>query len=975
MFEPTPKPRLFGMAPGIDFPNALVDGILARFDGKPPHALAAVVLYVNTSRMQRRIRRLFTERGALLLPKVKLVTDLARAPGLDIPSAVDGLGRRLELAQLVRALIETQPALAPQETAFDLADSLATLLEEMQGEHVTLDQINALDVQNHSAHWERSQKFISLVHRYFDADAALDTEGRQRAVVEALAACWENSPPNHPIIVAGSTGSRGTTRAFMRAVAKLPQGALVLPGFDMAMPKHIWRTLHDDKTEAEDHPQFRYFNLMRELDLTPADITDWGNDLPAPRAARNAMVSLALRPAPVTDAWLEEGPGLINLLGATRDLTLVQAPNPRVETLTIALRLRQAIEDGTTAALITPDQTLARQVSAALEAWHVVPNDSAGARLDLSPPGRLLRQTAQMIGQEVSPDRLIALLKHPLVCAGDRLAHLRHARQLEMDVLRGGPPTVSRAETLHWAQNAEPDQPGTLAWHDWLWTILEPLPALGSTALTQMIEAHQLATEQLSQGPGDGTLLLWLRETGKKTADTMAKLYAASDIAGPYTPTEYRDLLDAILRREEVREPFFTHPNIMIWGTLEARVQGADLVILAGLNDGTWPASPDVDAWLNRDMRRKAGLRLPESRIGLSAHDFQQAIAASEVVMTRAVRNAEAETVPSRWLNRIENLMCGLDGEGPAAFKAMTERGKTLIAQAYSYDTPRLNLDKAPRPAPQPPVAIRPKVLHVTGIETLIRDPYAIYAKHILKLCPLKPLHASADAALRGTIVHKVLQAYIAEHKAALPPDPADALLRTAQRIFEREVAWPDIRTFWLAKLSRAVPWFVETERTRRNVAAPDIFEADGLRAMPQLGFTLKGRADRIDRDPQGGLVIYDYKSGSLPTADQQKHFNKQLPLLATLAYDGTQHAPVSQVGYIGLGATPEQITQSLTPNEIDEIWSQIEGLIGDYMQIDQGYAARRAVHENRWDQDYDTLARYGEWDFTDKVAKIRVGS
>lgn len=974
MFDPSQTPRVFGMEPGIDFAAALVDGILARNADKPPHAMARIEIYVNTSRMQRRIRQLFAEHGALLLPRVKLVTDLARDPQFDIPAAIDGLGRRLELAQLVRALIDKEPDLAPKDSAFDLADSLATLLEEMQGEHVGIAQIDNLDVAEHSAHWARSQKFISLVHRYLDAGAALDVEGRQRAVVEALAQLWKTTPPDHPIIVAGSTGSRGTTRAFMRAVAHLPQGALILPGFDHVMPAPIWPTLCDEDTEAEDHPQYRYYNLMQELDLSPTDIHAWGPHLPADQAHRNAMVSLALRPAPVTDAWLEEGPKLQRLAPATAALTLVEAPTPRIETLTIALRLRKAIADGTKAALITPDQTLARQVSAALEAWQVVPNDSAGSRLDLSPPGRLLRQTAQILGQPIAPDRLLALLKHPLICGADRRAHLRRTRQLEMDKLRGGPPALTRDHTQLWAENLDAEDPGTLQWHDWLWSCLEQLSAQETASLQDLVTLHQDVTARLTQDPGAGETQLWLRAAGEKAQELVQNLLSASDIAGDYRSAEYRDLLDAVLRREEVREPYFTHPDIMIWGTLEARVQGADLVILAGLNDGTWPAAPDPDAWLNRDMRRKAGLRLPEGRIGLSAHDFQQAIAAKEVMLTRSVRNAEAETVPSRWLNRIENLMTGLGGEGKAAFKAMQNRGREYIRQAQSYDTPRLGLAKAPRPAPQPPVAARPKELHVTGIETLIRDPYAIYAEHVLGLRPLKPLHAAADAALRGTVIHKVLQAYIGEHKTRLPSNAEDALMRTATRVFEREVAWPATRAFWMAKLARAVSWFVETEKDRRLTATPDALEADGKRALTALNFTLKGRADRIDADDLGGLVIYDYKSGSLPTKDQQDHFNKQLPLLATLTYEGFPYAPVRQVGYIGLGASPEQRTQRLDAVEIDEFWQNFEELITKYMDPDKGYTARRAVHENRWDQDYDTLARYGEWDFTDTPVKIRVG-
>ncbi|MDA8746606.1 double-strand break repair protein AddB [Litoreibacter sp.] len=976
MFDPTPTARVFGMPIGVDFPQALVDGILARLQTRPPEALARVQLYVNTSRMQRRVRRLFAAKGALLLPQIRLITELSTALNtgqqLDIPPAVDGLGRRLDLARLVRALIERDPELAAEETAFDLADSLATLLDEMQDEAVPVSTVSGLDVSHHSGHWARSQRFIELVHPYLAAGAELDTQGRMRAIATALDQIWQVKPPSHPIIIAGSTGSRGTTRAFMKTVARLPQGAVILPGVDFDMPAEVWEKL------GEDHPQFRGHKLMRELDLQRTDLGIWNTELQPQCGDRNKLVSLALRPAPVTDAWLDEGPILANLTAATQDLTLVEAPTPRIETLAIALRLRKAAEDGISAALITPDQTLARRVTAALSAWHIIPNDSAGTRLDLSPPGRLLRQTAAFIGEPVAPAKLLALLKHPLVWAENRTAHLSKTRHLEMKILRGGPPALTRSHTQTWADNREADDPGTLEWHDWLWSILDPLSAVRSEDLTQLADLHILQSERLTQGPDGTPPHLWLKSAGEKAQITMQNLQSASGVAGRYTPSEYRDLLDVLLAREEVRDPFFSHPDIMIWGTLEARVQGAQLVILAGLNDGTWPKMPPPDPWLNRDMRMKAGLPVPEERIGLSAHDFQQAIAADQVWITRSVRDAEAETVQSRWLNRIQNLMSGLPGEGPDAFGAMQARGQDWVKQAQAYDAPRLDLAKATRPAPQPPIDVRPKDLWVTHIETLIRDPYAIYARHILKLRPVKPLRAQADAALRGDVIHKILHAFTAQYKTALPEHAETVLLEKAQDFFNRHVAWPATRTFWMAKLARAVPWFVQTENARRALATPDAFEADGKRALSSVTFTLHGRADRVDRDPQGALVLYDYKTGQLPTKKVQDHFNKQLPLLAAIGaangYEGFPSEAVKEVAYIGLGATPAQMTNSFDHGQLDKIWTEFEALIAEYMDPEKGYTARRAVYESRWDQDYDVLSRFGEWDRTDDAAPTRVG-
>jgi ATP-dependent helicase/nuclease subunit B len=51
----------------------------------------------------------------------------------------------------------------------------------------------------------------------------------------------------------------------------------------------------------------------------------------------------------------------------------------------------------------------------------------------------------------------------------------------------------------------------------------------------------------------------------------------------------------------------------------------------------------------------------------------------------------------------------------------------------------------------RPPVESRPRSLSVTEIETWLRDPYAIYAKHVLGLRPLDPLDAPIGPLERGT--------------------------------------------------------------------------------------------------------------------------------------------------------------------------------------------------------------------------------
>jgi len=979
MFDPAKAPRIFGLPPGVDFPQALVDGLRSRLSGAAPEQMARVQLIVNTRRMARRIQQLFDEGPASLLPRINLVTDLGEDWTMgQIPPAVPPLRRRLELTRLVAGLLEAQPDdIAPRSALFDLADSLANLMDEMQGEGVSPDAIARLDISDQSGHWERIKGFLGIVRHYFDhATTTPDLEARQRLVIERLVRGWGEQPPEHPIILAGSTGSRGATQLLMKAVAMLPQGAVVLPGFDADMPKPVWNAL-DDKLRSEDHPQYRFHDLLRQLDLTNEDVMPW-SDTRVANAARNKVISLALRPAPVTDGWLRDGPALGDLRPPLKDVTLLEAPSARSEALCIAMRLRQAAEDGQTAALITPDRTLTRQVTAALDRWGILPDDSAGQPLHLSPPGRFLRHVAELFTTEPTAGTLLTLLKHPLTHSGGaRNDHLRLTRELELHLRRHGPPFPKPEDITAWAtgQNDKMAQ----RWANWLATHLcTPHPA-GELPLHERVSAHLQLAEKIAQGCTDEHQSeLWKEAAGREAAKATTTLTEEAPYGAALLARDYASLFHSVLRRYEVRNPDTPHPNILIWGTLEARVQGADLVILAGLNEGVWPGTPDPDPWLNRALRHQVGLLLPERRIGLSAHDFQQAIAAPDVWLTRSIRSDDAETVASRWVNRLTNLLGGLpDQNGPEVLSEMRARGAHWLGLAQALEAPD-QIAPAPRPAPRPPVTARPSKLSVTEIKRLIRDPYAIYAKHILRLRPLDPLMQAPDALLRGIVLHDVLEGFVRDTVTNPERCSREALLEKAVSVLAEKVPWAETRATWLARLDRIADWFVDGERARRSGATPVAFEARGEASLPALGFTLTATADRIDRGHDGHLRIYDYKTGTPPSRDEQTYFDKQLLLEAAIAersgFGELGPLTVLNAMFIGLASGGKEVLAPLEDEPPEKVWQAFEALITAYATRDAGYTARRAMHSKRDQGDYDQLARFGEWDITDDPDKREVG-
>ncbi|KNG93659.1 double-strand break repair protein AddB [Pseudaestuariivita atlantica] len=955
---------LFTLPPGVDFAAELMRGLVERHPD--PIELARVRVIVNTRRMERRLTTLFTAGPALLLPRIEVVTAMSLPPGHPpIPPATSGLRRRLDIIELVARLIEADPTLAPRASLYDLADSLIALMDEMQGEGVTADTVAKLDVTDQSGHWARAQRFFGIVAHYLGAATGVDAETRQVRVTDAWLAHWQDHPPVTPVYIAGSTGSRGTTHRLMLAAAQLSGCGLILPGFDHDLPPEGWARLNDPLS-GEDHPQFRYARLLRALDLNAGDTQPWTDAAPSD-PLRNRLVSLALRPAPVTDQWRRDGPALGDLGNALDNVTLLEASSPREEAQAIALRLRQAAEDGRAAALITPDRMLTRRVAAALDRWGIVPDDSAGTPLHLSPPGRLLRHLAALPTQPVTVETLLTVMKHPLThSGGDRGAHQRLTRDLELHLRdkEVAYPDPARIRAFAASKDAA-------AWGEWACDVL-----FGTDADTRPVEAQTRTlierAERAAAGPDGDPAELWAGAAGRQAREMLDDLEAeagADDAPTiPMAPRDFANLVHSLLSRGEVRDRDAPHPHVLIWGTLEARVQGAEVVILGGLNDGTWPQAPRPDPWLNRVLRNRAGLLLPDRQVGLSAHDFQIAVAAPEVWLSRSLKSDDAETVPSRWINRLGNLLTGLDAQGgDAAWKAARARGETWLRQAEMLDAVDPGTP-APRPSPAPPRDVRPRSLNVTDIARLRRDPYAIYARDILRLRPLNPVVRVPDPRLRGILMHRALERFV--KGGVITPE---ALSAAGEVAFAEGAPWASTRAAWQARLDRIAPAFVTAELGRQALAHPVAFEAKARTTIKGVGVELKGRADRIDLTEDGQAFLYDYKTGAPPTPPKQLAFDRQLLIEAAMltfgAFDAVAATTVIRATYLGLGTDVPEVDAPLGDGDkqetVEEVWAKLATFLEQVLDPGHGFTSRRAVFETRFEGDYDHLARFGEWDHT----------
>jgi ATP-dependent helicase/nuclease subunit B len=917
---------------GIDrrFADELARGVLAEHAGDPL-ALADVLILVPTRRSVRALRDAFLRAAGgkpTLLPRLAPLGDLDEsewqvaagdACALALPPAIEPAEREALLAHLVAAFIDDQghPIAQSAAQALKLARELGRLLDELAIEGVSFSQLEGLVEGNFASHWQRTLKFLAIVGEAWPKVLAergqIDAIERRTQAIRAQAARWRDQPPATPVIAAGSTGSQPATRELLAAIALLPQGAVVLPGLDRDMDDASWREL------GQSHPQFGLRELLSALSCQRGDVADWPG---GGGSARPLLISELMRPAETSEAWSR--PPVSSLEHVTR----ADCTTPHQEALVIALALRESLKDeGRTAALITPDRALARRVAAELRRWNIDIDDSAGAPLADTPPATLLRALIAAVDDGFAPVALLGLLKHPLcTLGGDRAAVLDATRRLDRKCLRGLKPTSGMAAIhaqVEAARFGDPaDRRAVQNLIDRLEAATTDLAGLmeSGAAPDALLDATILAAERIAS-----TEVLWAGDAGEALADALARLRAAWTGKAAIAGGEWPALFTAMLEPEIIRPTFGRHPRLAIWGPLEARLQRADLLVLGGLNEGTWPPAVETGPWINRPMRTALGLPQPERRIGLSAHDFAAALGAERVLLTRAEREGGAPTVPSRWLARLDALF-GYEPGSAAPPPEYVQRGRrSYLAWADALDRPE-SYRPWPRPEPRPPLEARPTRLSVSSIEQWRRDPYGVYARLILGLEALDPLEAELGAADRGSALHDALDEFLRAHPSGLLPAEAIAEF---EELGEKHLAAlliaPAERAFWWPRFQRLARWFVGTENARRAAGTRLLAsETNGAIIVGPASRPLRieARADRIDEIEPGGWEIIDYKTGRVPSPKELDGlFAPQLLLEAAMAeqggFDGIKgkaravHLSYWQANGLGNGGEVEEIKGS----------------------------------------------------------------
>ncbi len=1019
----------------------LIPGFVARGN---PELLATATLYLPTRRAGRMAREVFLDvlnTDAAVLPRIVTLGDIDEddvafadsdiRDSFDIPPALGDLHRRLALAQLVGAwskqLRPDSPLDAPlvvggPASTLGLATDLARLMDDMATRGVDWAALDGIVPDTLDKYWQLSLDFLKIAREVWPAHlkeiGCIEPATRRDRLIAAEAARLTQHTEG-PVIAAGSTGSMPATAKFLYAIAQSPQGAVVVPGLDTDLDEAAWDGIGGIRNPqgkfitppSSNHPQFALHALLERFGIARRDVMPLAASAPH---GREMLASEAMRPSSATGQWHQRlaDPVIAQRISdAMNDLAVIEAPNPEMEALAIAVAMREARELNRPAALVTPDRALARRVMAALDRWSLDYDDSGGDALLDTPAGTFARLAARAACEGCEPATLLALLKHPLFRLGRPSNGWRETiAMLELALLRGTRPMpgsaglsrdftsfrdelgkLNRGETstLHKSEPRarlapiELDAVAMLIAQ--LQEALAPFETIGVRATTDFIELAQRHRKVLLVLASDDSNSAPLFDDAQGSA--LAKAFddlLADQVDGKVTPSgllvplsDYAEVFETAFADRIVRKPLAANAQLRIYGLLEARLTHCDRVILGGLVEGGWPPAPRIDPWLSRPMRTELGLDLPERRIGLSAHDFTQLLGAGEVILTHAAKVGGAPAVASRFLHRLEAVA----GEKP--WQTANATGARYLHYAEALDEPD-EVKPIEQPAPKPPRALRPLKMSVTDIEDWLRDPYTIYAKYILKLQPLDPVDMPLTAADRGSAIHGALGDFTLAYADALPDDPEAALQMMGRKHFAALTEHPEARALWWPRFLRIAQWFANWESERRlNVTRIDA-ETRGEIPIP-LGndreFILSARADRIEHRSDRTYALLDYKTGYPPTGKQVRMgLSPQLTLEAAILRGGgfkgiAANSSVSELVYVRLsGNTPpgEEKPVELKINRgdppqfpddaADEARAKLEGLIRKFENEAQGYASLSlSMWSNRYGT-YDDLARIKEW-------------
>ena len=836
--------------------------------------------------------------------------------------------------------------------AYALAQNLASLIDTVQNEELDFSRLKEIVPSNYAEHWQKTLNLLEIITEYWpqilEEKGYCDPMERRKQLLRAEMNYWRSSPNRPKIVIAGSTAAYKVLKEMVKTVAEFRDGEVYLYGLDKSIDDDSWQQID------ENHPQYELKELLDYLQITRDEVKNFGDK---ETAVREKLISEIMRPAATTGEWRKLSEEVFPI-ETFKNIHLINCDDVRHEAKTIALIMRETLEtENKTAALVTVDRNLSRRVISELKKWNIEADDSAGQPLSLTHIGVYFRLIAEAVVQNNMTAK-IALLKYPYTSCGNKSSSFKSAvYDLEM-ALRKEKKLTSEQQNLldNFEQRLQP---------------LTELYENPTVNLKKMLIAHiEVAQNLADTDVKTGDKIIWKNDDGSAAAEFFSTFIGKSEELGDIASNDYLPFLVTVMTEKNVRSRYGYHPRIKILGPIEARLTNYDRVIIGEVNENIWPKLPKADMWMSRPMKAEFKMQQSERSIGVSAADFAHLLNAPEVFVTRAQKIDGTPTDKSRWWLRLETVLAAIFGSDDEQKK----KYEFIYQEPYSQWAKNLERCDSPcpvkAPQPRPELKYRPRKLSATQVEILMRDPYSIYAKEILKLVPLDDLDRGEEVFDFGNMVHKVLEDFNNQYNGEYyPENAAEILMKAGLRQFAENNVSEEMQTFWKPQLKAMIDMVVKREREYRHLLAKVNSEVKGEMVFKQKGgdFVISAKADRIDETKDGCLNIIDYKTGKGRSDKEiEKATAPQLPVEAMIAqkvgFNGVKKATVASMQYWALKDKSGKTDYEKSQNAIDKIETALKELIDGFDDPKRPYLAKPVASKYGQYGDYDHLSRYLEW-------------
>lgn len=722
--------------------------------------------------------------------------------------------------------------------AFSWAEKLLSLLDKIQVERLSLENIDSIVREDLNQHYQSTLSFLNLIKHHWpniiQAEGKPESRPHKIKQLDQFITTLKDRKKGR-IFAIGTTGSLPTTRKLLQEINKHPNGHILFQGIP-AYTEEQWNEID------ETHAAFGFKQTLKELETDPQTIKTIGK-----KSNREICIEKAFLPANHTGNWqnLE-----INNTHIFHGLHKIEASKIQIEALSIALAVLDQKTQKKKTLIVTSDRDLISHVQHAFSRLGLILEDSVQPALTETPLGQSFEKYITVLNED-TPQNILTLLKTESVPFDEN-----DLNQLEIFWRTTRPESAIKESIPVFLSLTEKDKIKIQHGYD----------------IFEKIDKKKFVFDGEEKTFADHLDLLLqnfkdLTQHATTAFDTLFEDIKSSGEDWVISAKDFLKVLPTFLQKLSIKKTFNTEADALVLGPIEARMQEADLIILSGLNENNFPRPTQDDPILNEAMRIAIGLPSLSRKIGLMALDFASIFSKENVLLTRTTTNGGSPTQPSRFIERIEALLGSKMPESPYLEQAIVlDTGKTDITQTIASFNP--------------PIESRPNKLSASSVEMWMRDPYAFYAKYILKLYAPDDFETKKESLLFGNIIHDAL-----ENLAKLNTWSEKEILSALQK---------GIQPLHLS-ISQKLFWIKKAEKIARFLSAYEtdlpphkkFIEIWGEIVLSEK-IKLTAKADRIQTYDDGTFEIIDYKTGALPSVKEMiSGLSPQLPLEALIAERG----------------------------------------------------------------------------------------